>query len=101
MARITVTAHGPADGAEALTLSERIVAAHLDDRHYVTQLIERLAWATHDAELLEMGAGLGGADAPSADLQRPGTTFAPRRESEGLSVRGLATPVAVKTTNPS
>lgn len=36
-----------------VTLSERVVATHLDDEHYAAQLIERLAWAAIDAEHLE------------------------------------------------
>ena len=36
-----------------VTLSERVVATHLQDNHYATQLIERLAWAATDAEQLE------------------------------------------------
>jgi hypothetical protein len=35
------------------TLIERIVAENLDSDHYVTQLVERLSWATADAEALE------------------------------------------------
>jgi hypothetical protein len=35
------------------TLSERIVAENLTSDHYVTQLIDRLSWATADAEALE------------------------------------------------
>ena len=31
----------------------RVVATHLQDNHYATQLIERLAWAAIDAEQLE------------------------------------------------
>ena len=35
------------------TLSERIVADNLASDHYAAQLIERLRWATADAEALE------------------------------------------------
>ena len=33
-----------------ITLSERVVAANLDAAHYSGQLLERLTWATADAE---------------------------------------------------
>lgn len=32
-----------------------MLAAHLRDEHYAAQLLERLAWATNDAEELEGG----------------------------------------------
>lgn len=52
MARITVHAVH-ADGAlRRWTLSERIVAEHLESEHYMDQLLERLKWATADAEAL-------------------------------------------------
>lgn len=34
-------------------LSERIAAANLESDHYTIQLIERLVWATSDAEAFE------------------------------------------------
>jgi hypothetical protein len=53
MARITVHA-AHADGApRRWTLNERIVAEHLESEHYTGQLLERLSWATADAEALE------------------------------------------------
>jgi hypothetical protein len=53
MARITVHAVH-ADGApRRWTLNERIVAEHLESEHYTGQLLERLTWATADAEALE------------------------------------------------
>jgi hypothetical protein len=53
MPRITVQAvHRPGE-PRRWTLSERIVAENLDSDHYVSQLIERLAWATADAEAQE------------------------------------------------
>ena len=39
-----------------MTLSERGVAAHLNDEHYAAQLLERLSWAAADAEALESEA---------------------------------------------
>ena len=55
MPRIIVQAD-QSDDRPNVTLTERIVAAHLDDRHYAGQLIERLSWAAADAEALESGA---------------------------------------------
>jgi hypothetical protein len=45
-----------ADQPIEVALSERIVTANLDSEHYRSQLIERLAWATADAEELETRA---------------------------------------------
>lgn len=56
MARITVHAVHTDGEPRRWTLSERIVAANLDSDHYVAQLIERLGWATADAEALESPA---------------------------------------------
>jgi hypothetical protein len=53
MPKIIVQADHPGGEPDRMTLSERILAAHLDDDHYRTQLIERLAWAAADAEALE------------------------------------------------
>ena len=35
------------------TLSEPIVPENLDSEHYIAQLLERLSWATADAEAAE------------------------------------------------
>jgi hypothetical protein len=53
MPRITVRAVHADGESRRWTLSERIVTENLDSNHYVTQLIERLSWATADAEALE------------------------------------------------
>jgi hypothetical protein len=53
MPRITVHAVNSAGEPRRWTLSERIVAENLDSDHYIAQLIERLAWATADAEAQE------------------------------------------------
>ena len=53
MPKITVHAVNRPGEPRRWTLSERIVAENLDSDHYVTQLIERLAWATADAEAQE------------------------------------------------
>ncbi len=55
MPRITVEAVHADDEPRRWTLSERIVAANLESDHYVYQLLERLVWATGDAEALESG----------------------------------------------
>jgi hypothetical protein len=52
MPKIIVQAN-QSDGGGGVTLSERVVATHLQDDHYATQLLERLAWAAIDAERLE------------------------------------------------
>jgi hypothetical protein len=59
MARITIHAVQPNGEPHRWTLSEHIVAKNLDNEHYTTQLLERLSWATAEAEALE---------SPSADL---------------------------------
>ena len=53
MPKIIVQANQSDSDAGRVTLSERVVATHLQDNHYATQLIERLAWAAIDAEQLE------------------------------------------------
>ena len=41
-------------GATLATLTERLDATNLLDKHYATQLVERLHWAAADAEALEL-----------------------------------------------
>ena len=53
MARITVQAVHAAGEPRRWTLSERIVTKNLDSDRYVSHLIDRLSWATADAEALE------------------------------------------------
>jgi len=53
MPKIIVQANQSDSDACRVTLSERVVATHLQDDHYATQLIERIAWAALDAEQLE------------------------------------------------
>jgi hypothetical protein len=53
MPKIIVQANQSDSDAGRVTLSERVVAAHLQDNHHATQLIERVAWAASDAEQLE------------------------------------------------
>ena len=49
-------------------LRERAVPVDLHDEHYVARLIERVAWALHDAERLESRASVGAG--------RPDTSYA-------------------------
>lgn len=53
MPKIIVQATRSDGDACRVTLSERVVATHLQDDHYAAQLVERLAWAAIDAERLE------------------------------------------------
>lgn len=50
---IVQTTSPSGDGAAHITLTERVLATHLDDKHHAGQLIERLSWAVADAEALE------------------------------------------------
>jgi hypothetical protein len=45
MPKIIVQANPSDSDAGRVTLSERVVATQIQDNHYATQLIERLAWA--------------------------------------------------------
>jgi hypothetical protein len=49
-----------------VTFSERVAAANLESLHYRTQLIERLSWATADAEALESDVAAGAGNSPIA-----------------------------------
>jgi hypothetical protein len=49
MLTITIRAN-QSGGSSRETFSERVGAAHLRDKHYTAQLIERLIWATIDAK---------------------------------------------------
>lgn len=64
MPKIIVEATKSGGDAGRVTLSERVVASHLEDDHYAAQLIERLTWAAIDAERLESHAN----DEQQADL---------------------------------
>jgi hypothetical protein len=95
MARIVVQALHSDGEARRWTLSERIVTENLDNDHYVTQLIERLSWATADAEALESRpADLASHDDGEArhrqpPIQSPDSSrrFAPRSAATGRRVR--------------
>ena len=64
MPKIIVQANQSDSDAGRVTLSERVVATHLQDNHYAAQLIERLAWAAIDAEQLETPTDREHADKP-------------------------------------
>jgi len=60
MPKIIVQANESRSNPGPVTLSERIIAENLSDHHYAAQLVERLNWATADAEALEQSAALAG-----------------------------------------
>ena len=53
MPRIIIQTNPRGGDRAEVTLSEHVLAANIDDPHYAAQLIERLAWATADAEAQE------------------------------------------------
>jgi hypothetical protein len=82
MPRITVQPVNSEGEPRRWTLSERIVAENLNSDHYIAQLIERLLWATVDAEAVEVATtpgvkpslasgpiGRGATDAPMARVR--------------------------------
>jgi hypothetical protein len=94
MPRITVHAIHADGEPRRWTLSERIVAENLDSDHYITQLIERLAWATADAEAQESRSdGRQSADMhPPATGRCPTATEAPSRPVRRGSARPTGRP---------
>jgi hypothetical protein len=79
MPRIIIQANPPGGERAEITLSERVVAANLDAAHCSARLLDRLTWATADAEALESRACQPGDDAiPSPLLGR-------RKSAEGLA----------------
>jgi len=88
MPNIIVQANQSDSDAGRVTLSERVVATHLRDNHYATQLIERLAWAAIDAEQLETPT-----DREPADKQRglrPGRDTVPSQSGFSPPPRPVA-----------
>jgi hypothetical protein len=55
MPRITIHVSRPTGEDDHVTFSERVSAANLKSEHYTSQLIDRIAWATADAEAIETG----------------------------------------------
>lgn len=70
MPTIIIQANFVNDGNHGVTLTERLVAANLNSPHYTTQLIERLVWATADAEAVENSPPVSVADHKRGN-QRP------------------------------
>ena len=69
MPKIIVRADIPGGDTDLVTLTERIVAANFLSRHYTTQFVERICWATAHAEALESEAR-----APESDAKLRGAT---------------------------
>ena len=81
MPKIIVQANQSDGDGGRVTLSERVVATHLQDDHYATQLIERLAWAAIDAERLESSSSDGeqaGGHSGQRPARPPGVTVSSR-----------------------
>jgi hypothetical protein len=79
MPRIIVQVSRPSGVPDRVTLSERVVAANLRSEHYVAQLLERIAWATADAEQLESSTFVARRDR-SLDIEtRPEQPAVPER----------------------
>jgi hypothetical protein len=90
MARIIVQAvHGDGE-PRRWTLSERIVAENLAGDHYATQLLERLSWATADADALESHAPNRAADHDD-DIPRGAPPIGSR--SSKVSPRSASRPI--------
>jgi hypothetical protein len=53
MARIIVMPDIEIGEQTPILFDEQVSAIHVDDKHSAFQLIERLAWAVHDAEEIE------------------------------------------------
>jgi len=79
-----------AAGESCITLSERVIAANLDSPHYTAQLIQRIAWATGDAEAIESGSSAG--EPERHHLAPPRRSTAPQRRApqRGGSQRHVA-----------
>jgi len=98
MARIIVHAVHADGELRRWTLSERVAAENLDSEHYTTQLLERVRWATADAEALESPSADLDAD-PADDARRtpPGTRSRDDRASRRSGTRPLTGSRAVAT----
>ena len=99
MLTITIRAN-QSGGSSRETFSERVGAAHLRDKHYTAQLIERLIWATTDAESLELASNRA-ANTDESDRRGVGDRF---KSCEGLwrgaSSRQLPWPASMSTKRP-
>jgi hypothetical protein len=94
MARIIVHAvHGDGE-PRRWTLRERIVAESLADDHYSTQILERLSWATGDAEALELHSPDRAADHDDGARRDALTTSPCGTNASGRLPRVRSTPAA-------
>ena len=84
MPRITVQPVNSEGEPRRWTLSERIVTDNLNSDHYVAQLIERLLWATVDAEAAEL-VTRPARGRPRAEAATGGGAGAPRASATGRS----------------
>ena len=84
MRRITIKAVHTDGEPRRWTLSERIVADNLASNHYAAQPIERLRWATADAEALERQP------TPDTDLSAAQHPAAPTRRTRPRASRARA-----------
>ena len=53
MARIIVLPDVETGEQTPVLFDEQVSAVHVDNKHSASQLIERLTWAIHDAEMME------------------------------------------------
>jgi hypothetical protein len=67
------------------TFTERIIAANLRDEHYAAQLVERLTWATTDAEEMESASSDAGSGEPDGLERGPNSDGALRRSNPDLA----------------
>jgi len=91
MLTITIRAN-QSGGSSRETFSERVGAAHLRDKHYTAQLIERLIWATIDAESLELASNRA-ANTDESDGVASGTDSNPARASGEERSRSYTRPL--------
>jgi hypothetical protein len=74
MPQVIIRANTTRGEAAEITLQERVVAANFESPHYTEQLIQRLGWATADAEDIESGRRPGSrpprADRPTRPSRR-------------------------------
>ena len=91
MPRITIKAVHTDGKPRRWTLSERITTDNLASDHYATQLIDRLRWATADAEALESEHASG------TSLTAP----TPSRTNDNTAAFSGAVPISRKPGMPS
>lgn len=82
-----------------VTLDERIVSAHLESPHYAGQLIERLAWATTDAEGIEARRQPPPGSEAETKLARSQPGVGPRRPASASRRRLAAASIPARTSS--